>query len=237
MNWTADQRDGVLAEAERRRVLVQVDLWRQQLINLARSNRLLYFRHTRTVDRRDRRRTGEDGRRRRRSSCWKNVAILFPPEDETPGEDDVLNTSTSGVGSAPRLPSNELLTTKKTARELQNALRGLDRRLPRSSWIRVSGSCTWQRECSGGPIPTREKAESPLVLVPVKLHRGSPREPYALSRADDEVVLNPALAVKLESSASSSQGLTRTTSTSARHSTPSRGRLPASEAGRSSAGS
>src|SRR6185437_1561719 len=37
-----------LEDRDQRRVAEQIDTWRKQLINLARSNRLLYFRHTRT---------------------------------------------------------------------------------------------------------------------------------------------------------------------------------------------
>ena len=36
-----------LGDRDQRRVVDQIDTWRKQLINLARSNRLLYFRHTR----------------------------------------------------------------------------------------------------------------------------------------------------------------------------------------------
>src|SRR5213592_4848716 len=36
-----------LGDRDQRRVIDQIDTWRKQLINLARSNRLLYFRHTR----------------------------------------------------------------------------------------------------------------------------------------------------------------------------------------------
>ena len=36
-----------------------------------------------------------------------------------------------------------------------------------------------------------------MVLIPVELYRGSPREPYELRRADEDVVINPALGVRL----------------------------------------
>lgn len=47
-NEAPNHAEGALDREQLQRVLDQVDVWRKQLINLARSNRLLYFRHTRT---------------------------------------------------------------------------------------------------------------------------------------------------------------------------------------------
>ncbi len=44
---------------------------------------------------------------------------------------------------------------------------------------------------------TKEEAASPLVLIPVQLHRENPREPYRLARVDEDIVVNPALVLKL----------------------------------------
>jgi hypothetical protein len=43
-----------------------------------------------------------------------------------------------------------------------------------------------------------DEAHSPLLLVPVALERPSPREPFRLRKRDGDLVLNPALAVKLQ---------------------------------------
>jgi hypothetical protein len=43
---------------------------------------------------------------------------------------------------------------------------------------------------------TKEAASSPLLLLPVQLHRENPREPYRLARVDEETVVNPALTLK-----------------------------------------
>src|SRR5579875_3893647 len=47
MDEKAVQGTGELGDADRSRVVDQLHVWRKQLINLARSNRLLYFRATR----------------------------------------------------------------------------------------------------------------------------------------------------------------------------------------------
>ncbi len=181
MSGTGDQRDGVLAEADRGRVLDQLDIWRKQLINLARSNRLLYFRHTRTS-------TVEivdepanlavivadllAGRARR---------FYMPPESEsveagaaeepTPDERLTLWTQDAAVREA---AANQLVTSKKTARELRNSLRTLDRRatqefMDKGIWILylAVGMLRWTDP------DNREQAESPLVLLPVQLRRES----------------------------------------------------------------
>jgi hypothetical protein len=93
---------------------------------------------------------------------------------------------------------DELVTSKATRRDLGNALRSLDRRstqefMDKGIWILylAAGMLHWTDPDTG------ELAESPLVMIPVQLFRENPREPYELRRADEDVVLNPALGVKL----------------------------------------
>ena len=96
------------------------------------------------------------------------------------------------------MSEDELVTSKTTARDLGNALRALDRRatqefMDKGIWILylAAGMLHWTDPDTG------EQAESPLVMIPVQLFRENPREPYELRRADEDVVLNPALGVKL----------------------------------------
>ena len=177
---------------DQRRVIEQIDTWRKQLINLARSNRLLYFRHTRMstleipcgpdelVEVADRLLGG---------GSWH---FYEPPELEA-GE----HTGASDYGDR-AVSEDELVTSKTTRRDLGNALRSLDRRstqefMDKGIWILylAVGMLHWTDPDTG------ERAESPLVMIPVQLSRENPREPYELRRADEDVVLNPALGVKL----------------------------------------
>jgi hypothetical protein len=195
-----------LAGAGRQRVLDQIEVWRNELINLARSNRLLYFRHTKSS-------TLEIVREPER--CREVVEAILagrpwhfhePPEldsrrDEEVDEDGRTDSEFEVlfVDQAPDVPApDELITNKTEARTLRNALRLLDRRsmqefMDKGIWILylAAGVLRWVDP------DTEEEAESPLMLIPVELHRENPREPYELRRADEDVVMNPALAVRL----------------------------------------
>ena len=181
-----------LESRDQRRVAEQVDTWRKQLINLARSNRLLYFRHTRMstleipcgpdefVEVADRLVGG---------GWWR---FYEPPESEEGEQTGAFEHRDSAVSG------NELVTSKTTRRDLGNALRSLDRRstqefMDKGIWILylAAGMLHWTDP------DTDERAESPLVMIPVHLFRENPREPYELRRADEDIVLNPALGVKL----------------------------------------
>ncbi|MHB8244085.1 MAG: DUF3320 domain-containing protein [Acidimicrobiales bacterium] len=203
MNVASDEADDVLDDADGRRVLDQLDVWRKQLINLARSNRLLYFRHTRasTLEIVD-----EPGRLATVVAdllAGRALRFYMPPDEALDDDGDPehagqAHSSTTDVAVASERQSHELITSKKTARELRNTLRTLDRRatqeyMDKGIWILyvAIGLLRW----TDPDFP--EQAESPLILLPVQLHRESPREPYELRRAEDDLVINPALVVKL----------------------------------------
>lgn len=183
---------GIVNENDRRRIIDQIDIWRKQLINLARSNRLLYFRHTRTS-------TLEilDEEANLASVVAKLLAgraCSFHVPEDLDGSDDDPEASTTTISAT----EDELITSKTTPRDLSSTLRTLDRRatqefMEKGIWILylAAGILSWTDP------DTDEQAESPLILVPVQLHRASPRDPYELRRVEEEVVFNPALSVKL----------------------------------------
>jgi very-short-patch-repair endonuclease len=192
-------------DADHQRVIEQINIWRRQLIDLARSNRLLYFHHTRTstleiLDSPERLAAVVAGLVS--GTAWR---FFSPSEEDEEGRDDTGNAAVKRLLLAPtgregsRLPeSNELVTSKDSPRELLKTLRTLDRRatqefMDRGIWVLylAIGVLRWKDP----DFP--EEAESPLLLLPVQLHRDSPREPYELKRSEEDVVLNPALAVKL----------------------------------------
>lgn len=196
-----------LDEADRRRVLDQLDIWRKQLINLARSNRLLFFRHTRTSTLEIIDGAGSLTGVVAELLAGRGLRFYMPPEEQLEDDDeveaepaagDLISTRREGLGITGQLAVGELLTSKKTTSELRSTLRTLDRRatqefMDKGIWIlyMAVGLLRWTDP------DHHEQAESPLVLLPVQLVRGSPREPYELRRADEDVVLNPALTVKL----------------------------------------
>ena len=187
-----------LEDRDQRRVVEQIDTWRKQLINLARSNRLLYFRHTRMSTLEIVRGPGELVELAGRLLAGGSWRFYEPPEPDA-------DEHTCAPDSRDReVNADELVTSKTTARDLGNALRALDRRatqefMDKGIWILylAAGMLHWTDP------DTDEQAESPLVMIPVQLFRENPREPFELRRADEDVVLNPALGSNSQSSESS----------------------------------
>jgi very-short-patch-repair endonuclease len=192
----------VLTSAAKRRVIEQIDIWRKELINLARTNRLLYFRHTKSSTLeivREPDQVSQVVERLIAGGAWR---FHFPAEPAEPQETDEAQEADDEqlfADEVAQVPEpDELITTKAEARTLQNALRLLDRRatqefMDKGLWILylAAGILHWSDP------DTSEPAESPLVLIPVQLYRENPREPYELRRAEEDVVINPALGVKL----------------------------------------
>ncbi len=186
----------VLQGRARRRVLEQIDVWRKELINLARTNRLLYFRHTKSSTLEIVREPDQVPQVVERLLTGGSWRFHFPPELDEKQETDDDQLFANEIAQVPE--PDELITTKTDARTLRNALRLLDRRatqefMDKGLWILylAAGILHWSDP------DTHEPAESPLVLIPVQLYRENPREPYELRRAEEDVVINPALGVKL----------------------------------------
>jgi very-short-patch-repair endonuclease len=175
----------------RDRVLAQIEAWRKELVNLARSNRLLHYRDTKASTLgivREEHELGSIVKRLLAGQAWR---FFDPPFDE----DDPGSVDPGDLVGEP----DELITEKRDSASLLRTLRTLDRRAVQESmdkglWILylAAGMLTWVDP------DTQEEAVSPLVLIPVTLHRDNPREPYRMTRQEEEIVLNPALVLKLQ---------------------------------------
>ena len=161
-----------------RRVLEQIEAWRKELVNLNRTNRLLYFRHSKT----------------------STVTIHGRTPDELLSRMDSPSKPGWGFETTPTetLAGDHVRTDKDDPRLQEAALRTLERKamqeyLDKGLWVLyvALGMLVWK-----DPQDDRE-AHSPIVLVPVSLSRENPREPYRLKRVEEDLVVNPALEVKL----------------------------------------
>ncbi len=178
----------------RDRVLAQIEIWRNELVNLARSNRLLHFRDTRASTLgivADESQVPEIVARLLRGRSW----TFFEPADVEENDDDGEQRIPLRLLPGP----GELLTDKSDRADLLRTLRNLDRRasqeyMDKGLWILylAVGMLRWTDP------DTQETVRSPLLLVPVTLERETPREPYTLKKVDEEIVLNPALVLKLQ---------------------------------------
>ncbi len=170
------------------RVREQVRKWRKDLINLSRRNRLIYYKPTSSsleilrpgmMDVWDHLHKGRKG--------WQFHA---PREALDLGPDAIHEI---------RLPARQLLSSAKDADVLDRALRALDRRakqdfMDRGLWVLYVGMGTlvWNESDVDEPV------RSPLLLVPVKLERPSPRAAFELRLGEEDAVINPSLTSKLK---------------------------------------
>lgn len=178
------------------RLLEQIRLWRDQLLNLTRRNRLLYYRPTRASTLVLREPSMEALLRRLDKDTRLGWGFFIPGSE---GDEDLeLDLGDSSTSSASDVRADdELLTHFSEAAPLARALRNLDRRasqeyLDKGIWILYLGlgMLVWKDQ--------DEEVRSPLILKPVLVTRETPRSPYRLTAMEAEVVVNPSLATKME---------------------------------------
>ena len=179
----------------------KIEEWRQRLIDLSRRNRLLYYKKTKSanltllIPEFD----TVFNRLVLQEKPWK---FWLPPlEDEQP-EDE--NSERKQIKSdlkellkihPPR--QDDLVCNNFNRKELEKILKNLYRKAIidyRERGIRILyitfGMMKWKET-------TNDLIYSPLILCPVELKRDTARDPFILSLTEEEIVLNPALQVKL----------------------------------------
>jgi hypothetical protein len=175
-------------------IVAQIRTWRDELIDLSRRNKLLNLRVgagalTIEAPHRD---VVIHGLQR----GWR---FHYPPPNDDEQDDDLLMgaLSVEDTELTDVLEPDELKTNAPTASRLSTTIRTLERRAA-SEWVdkglRVLYLAVGQLAWIDADLDLR----SPLLLIPVSLARPNPREPFRLRGTDEEWVVNPALAVKLE---------------------------------------
>jgi len=185
------------------RVDEQVEQWRNDLVDLTRRNRLLNVRPgARSSDLLVVEPGAEEILARLLGGSGRQAEWRFhyPPLDSETLADPVLAAALESEDTelTPEREPDELLTELTSARTLSAKLHTLERKAGQEfldKGLRVLylgvGMLQWT-DLDGTPM------QSPLVMVPVTLSRRSPRDPYRLAGTEDDLALNPALAVKLE---------------------------------------
>lgn len=182
----------------RDRVRKQLRDWRDELIDLSRRNRLLYYRHLRSGSlefEQDAADVSDRLSRGGRSNDWR---VFLPPRDA--GEDEELDFGTA-VSSGPS--AGELavaVSMGKNRAAIETSLRRL-RAKARAEFMESGlavlyfglGLLRW-------PAPgTDETVRSPLYLLPAKIDHDAASDSWRLmTSADAEPALNPVLAVALK---------------------------------------
>ncbi|MEV5766021.1 DUF3320 domain-containing protein [Micromonospora sp. NPDC052213] len=185
--------------AQDRLLQATIRQWRDSLINLSGTNRLLNFR------------LSKSGAFRVLDPAATDVLaglnagryFRFRPAEEGNDESQTVPTEprpalpAADLGRPGRAFRVDVLRTDKPVSDMSSALRNLMRRsnqefLDRGLWILylAFGSLTW----TDGD---KARYTSPLLLVPVRLVPTGPRQLPMLQRADEDPVVNPALTLRL----------------------------------------
>jgi len=128
-------------------------------------------------------------------------SILLPKLEtnrETINSGDVHSPEKTSINKSKSPKSNELVIEGLSREELEKVIKNLYRRSSsdyEERGVRILylalGMLEWKERNSS------EIIQSPLILVPVELSRESARDPFRLLPAGEDIVLNPALQVKL----------------------------------------
>ncbi len=179
----------------------RIEDWKSRLIDLSKRNKLLYFKPSKrgtlsvsspsmvTIFNRL-------ALRKRRFQFW------YPPEEpQQPKRKSQSNTCFSLINEKNSPTAKQLMCEGISRSELDKILKNLHRRSLldyRERGVRILhaafGMLVWKEKETG------EEVRSPLVLVPIELNRKSFLKPFSISvpPIEEEVVLNPALQVKLK---------------------------------------
>ena len=200
----------------------RVEDWKSRLIDLSKRNNLLYFHKSKRgslpISQPDMQTIFNAlVLKKRRLEFWSPPKDNKTPEQpETPKIKGKAKAKTakanvkaavkadikSVVPEETKRPSaNQLVSGNLTRTDLERNLKGLQWRSLldyRERGVRILhagfGTLNWV------DLETKEKVQSPLILVPLELTRDSIRKPYAVAvpPVEEEAVLNPALQVKLK---------------------------------------
>lgn len=199
-----------LAPEAETKLMAQVAAWRNELVNLTRRSRLLYFRHQKV---------GSLEFAAPDASTLTAVLdgggeFFFEAElDDSgdgsagPGSDSAVGSPSEarrvvdgGPGQPTRSRSSErtILVSRKNPTEMGRSLSSLARVsrqtfLDKGIWSLhlAVGMLRWVEPADGSAV------DSPVLLIPVSLERDSPHAPFRMVRAEADASLNPALGIKM----------------------------------------
>ena len=181
-----------------------INEWKRRLIDLTRRNRLIYFVPKRSSSLQIAEPTPSEVFNRFVIE-EKPLRCFIPEEDDESNETPIqsefllgdLEEQPKSKGKRSRR-SDEIICKVQETKVLRSVLRNLERR-SRSDFeergVRILhiafGILEWQE------VEQSELIRSPLLLVPVEIKRKSVLDPYEIWPTDEEIVINPALEVRL----------------------------------------
>nr|WP_244644852.1 DUF3320 domain-containing protein [Frigoribacterium sp. CFBP 8766] len=188
------------------RVRVAIKQWRDSLVNLSGRNRLLNYRPTRSSTIEFTRHCGSEVYERITADQLTYTLGIRPPAEVTAVDASDDQASSEALEQAVLSQLGDLvdpdqypdhLFADKTQRDVDRALRTLASTSKREfidkglhTLYVALGELRWLED-SG------DSRRSPLLLVPTELSSLGPRERMSLAPSDDDIVVNPALALML----------------------------------------
>lgn len=180
-----------------------VNKWLHKLIDLSRRNRQLYFRRTKISTVKFIKPSFQEiydllvNKRKEMTIIYRDIENIYKKKEDLTDFTDEFRKDPLEYKKP--LKRGEILTDKED-KELYKSLRNLLSR-SRSSFqeqgvnvlFLAFGFLEWKDTAFA-----ESKNLSPIILVPVLLKRISLLQPYKIQFFDDDIILNPALAVKLE---------------------------------------
>lgn len=184
-----------------RKLTLALGQWRDSLVNLSNRNKLLNYKKTRgtTIEFSD---LSEAELYSRLVSTKPTYVVGVKESKDNEGAKQgpagsVILESVDDVEFDYKAFSDSLFA-KATQREIDGILAGISRAARReymdkgiNTLYLALGALHWVDD-------SEDKRTSPLILIPVNLTRSGQLEPLQLSRSDDDIAVNPALALKLQ---------------------------------------
>lgn len=182
-----------LTNTQKRKLTAQLEKWQSELVNLSKRNRLVYFSHTNAGSFEIVEPGMDEVFAKLHRSGWD--FMIAEDEIETDDDDSLFEEEATPQKRQP----NELRVSNKSLTRLEKDLRLLDSATRQMSldtglWILYLGfgMLRWTDEGN-------EERESPLLLCPVQLTREGRSQRFKLTLAEEDLSINPSLALKLES--------------------------------------
>ena len=184
------------------RILLQIEEWKKRLIDLTRRNQLIFFSTTRKnileIKHPSFEKVFEKLFNEKKLSVW-----LPPKEDDKDSENPdkqslFAEMQLEEVKKEAVLRENEIAFALDLRKDIEKRLKTIYRKSSsdyhekgiRTSII-VFGLLWWKEKDS------KEEVCSPLLLYPVEIAQATPQEPYKIFESEEDILLNPAIQVKL----------------------------------------
>ncbi|GFP31053.1 DUF4011 domain-containing protein, partial [Candidatus Hakubella thermalkaliphila] len=182
-------------QQRRNSVLQKIEIWKKHLLDLTRRNRLLFFTAARTSTIQIILPSLEEVFQHL-VNHGRTLTFPLPKKERQLVLEGIALTSTKDTYKEDFKPGD--LETSSSVRELQSKLYRLRREW--KTWQEEQGVHTlflalgmlhWQES-------DQEESLAPLILIPVGLEKEGWEKPYTIHFVDEDIVINPALAHKLE---------------------------------------